>query len=141
MVNARYQVTDMRASTSTGQWLDIQKAAMTGGEISDNPLFDGSLGVYNGVVIHSDVRVTQGVNSSTGAAVTTVRRAVVCGAQAGVIAFGRDNGPSKFTWVEELFDYENQIGVSAGSIFGMKKAVFNSADFGVVTLSTYAVAH
>ena len=37
-----YQVTDMRTSTSTGQWLDIQKAAMTGGEIDDNPIFDGS---------------------------------------------------------------------------------------------------
>jgi N4-gp56 family major capsid protein len=36
-----YQVTDLRTSTSTGQWLDIQKAAMTGGEIQDNPIFDG----------------------------------------------------------------------------------------------------
>jgi len=40
-----YQVTDLRISTSTGQWLDIQKAAMTGGEIEDNPIFDGSLGM------------------------------------------------------------------------------------------------
>ncbi len=37
-----YQVTDMRESVTTGQWLDIQKAAMTGGEIEDNPIFDGS---------------------------------------------------------------------------------------------------
>lgn len=37
-----YQTTDMRINTSTGQWLDIQKAAMTGGEIDDNPIFDGS---------------------------------------------------------------------------------------------------
>lgn len=136
-----YQVTDMRISTSTGQWLDIQKAAMTGGEIEDNPIFDGSLGVYNGVIIHSDYRVTQGVNSSTGAAVTTVRRGVVCGAQASMLAFGRDNGPSRFTWVEELFDYENELGVSAGSIWGQKKTVFNSADFADIVLSTYAVAH
>lgn len=136
-----YQVTDMRASTSTGQWLDIQKAAMTGGEIEDNPIFDGSLGVYNGAILHSDSRVTQGVNSSTAAAVTDVRRAILCGAQAGMLAYGQDNGPTRYTWVEELFDYENELGVSAGCIYGMKKTVFNSADFAVVTMSTYAVAH
>jgi len=137
-----YQVTDVRTSTSTGQWLDIQKAAMTGGEIDDNPIFDGSLGVYNGVLLHSDTRVTQGVNSSTSTtAVTTVRRAVFAGAQAVMMAYGRDNGPNRFTWVEELFDYENELGVSAGSIFGMKKTTFNSADFASIVMSSYAVAH
>ncbi len=136
-----YQVTDLRVNTNTGQWLDIQKAAMTGGELTDNPIFDGSLGVYNGVIIHSDNRVTQGVNSSTGAAFTTVRRALFLGAQAVMLAFGRDNGPERYNWVEELFDYENQLGVSAGAIFGMKKTVFNSQDFGQVVLSSYAVSH
>lgn len=136
-----YQVTDLRTSTSTGQWLDIQKAAMTGGLVDENPIFDGSLGVYNGVIIHEDSRVTQGYNSSTFAAISTVRRAVFCGAQAGMIGFGRDNGPNKFTWVEELFDYENQLGVSAGLIFGLKKTVYNSADFATVVMSSYAAAH
>lgn len=100
-----YQVTDLRTSTATGQWLDIQKAAMTGGLVDDNPIFDGSLGVYNNVILHEDYRVTQGQNTATPpAAITTVRRAVFCGAQAGMIAFGRDNSINKFTWVEELFD-------------------------------------
>lgn len=35
----------------------------------------------------------------------------------------------------------NQLGVSAGSIYGMKKTVFNSADFSTIVLSTYAVQH
>lgn len=134
-----YQVTDLRTSTSTGQWLDIQKAAMTGGMVNDNPIFDGSLGVYNGVILHEDARVTTGAVSTTQYA--NVRRAVFAGAQAGMVAFGRDNSPNKFTWVEELFDYENQLGVSAGLIFGMKKTVFNSADFATVILSSYAAAH
>lgn len=100
-----YQVTDLRTSTATGQWLDIQKAAMTGGLVNENPIFDGSLGVYNGTILHEDYRVTQGYNTaSPPAAITTVRRAVFCGAQAGMIGFGRDNSLSKFTWVEELFD-------------------------------------
>ena len=134
-----YQVTDMRTNTATGQWLDIQKAAMTGGEIDDNPIFDGALGVYNGAIIHSDYRVSTGaaVASST-VAITTVRRAVLCGAQAGMIGFGRDNGPERYTWVEELFDYENELGVSAGLIFGLKKTVFNSLDFATIVTSSYA---
>lgn len=137
-----YQVTDLRTNTSTGQWLDIQKAAMTGGEIDNNPIFDGSLGVYNGVILHSDARVTTGCNSSTPTtAVTSVRRAVFCGAQSAMLAFGRDSGPNRYTWVEELFDYENELGVSAGTIFGLKKTVFNSADFASIVMSTYAVQH
>jgi hypothetical protein len=82
-----YQVTDLRTNTATGQWLDIQKAAMTGGEVEDNPIFDGSLGVYNGAILHEDVRVSQGVNGA--AAITTVRRAVMAGAQSAALAFGR----------------------------------------------------
>ena len=58
-----------------------------------------------------------------------------------MIGFGRDNAINKFTWVEELFDYENQLGVSAGLIFGLKKTVFNSADFATIVLSSYAAAH
>lgn len=137
-----YQVTDLRTSTSTGQWLDIQKAAMTGGEIGDNPIFDGSLGMYNGVILHSDARVTTGcVLATPTTAVANVRRAVFCGAQAAMLAFGRDSGPNRYTWVEELFDYENELGVSAGTIFGLKKTVFNSADFASIVCSSYAVQH
>jgi N4-gp56 family major capsid protein len=136
-----YQVTDLRTATSTGQWLDIQKAAMTGGLVDENPIFDGSLGVYNGVILHEDYRVTQGYNPSGNTAITTVRRAVFAGAQSAMIAFGRDNSVNKFTWVEELFDYENQLGVSAGLIAGLKKTVFNSADFATIVLSSYAAQH
>ena len=37
-----YQVTSLRTNTSTGQWLDIQKAAMQGGRVADNPIFTGA---------------------------------------------------------------------------------------------------
>ena len=135
-----YQVTDLRISTSSGQWLDIQKAAMAGAQSSKSPIFTGALGEYNGVVLHKANRVTNGVNASSGAAITTVKRAVLCGAQAALFAYGGENG-REMSWVEELFDYENQLGVSAGMTFGLKKAVFNSQDFGTVVVSTYAAAH
>lgn len=135
------QVTDMRISTTTGQWLDIQKAAMTGGRVNDSPIFTGALGVYNNVVLHSSFRVPQAVNASTSLAIASTRRAVLCGAQAAVMAYGQNSSDSQMTWVEELFDYGNQLGVSAGLIFGIKKMVFNSGDFGTITIPTYAATH
>ena len=137
-----YQVTDLRTNTNSGQWLDIQKAAMTGGEVQDNPIFDGSLGVYNGVIIHSDYRVTPGVSSTSATLqVAAVRRAVFAGAQAACCGYGRDNGPERFSWFEELFDYGNQLGVEAGMIWGLKKSVFNSADYANIVIASYAIAH
>jgi len=135
-----YQVTDLRTNTSTGQWLDIQKAAITGDGSKDNPILTGALGEYNGVLLYRWNRIPVAPSSTTAGA-GNVRRAVLCGAQAAQIAFGQDNTENKFTWVEKLFDYDNQFGVSAGTIFGLKKTQFNSSDFGTVVMPTYAVAH
>lgn len=136
-----YQVYDLRTNTSTGQWLDIQKAALSGSADTKNPIYSGALGEYNNVILHAASRVPTGVNSSTGAAVTTVRRAIFCGAQAACMAYGQKDQGGEMSWVEELFDYQNQLGVSAGMIAGLKKTQFNSEDFGTITVSTYAAAH
>ena len=136
-----YQVYDLRTSTTNGQWLDIQKAAMMGGKIADNGIYTGALGEYNNVILHQAYRVPTGVNSSTGAAISTVRRAIFCGAQAACMAYGQKDQGGEMSWVEELFDYQNQLGVSAGMIAGLKKTQFNSEDFGTITVSTYAAAH
>lgn len=138
-----YQVTSLRTNSSAGQWLDIQKAALSGGDITKNPIYTGALGEYNGVILRSSQDVTQGVNSSSGAAITTVRRAVLLGAQSAVIAYGRQGGQAsdtRYRWNEELLDHKRKLEVSAWSIFGMKKTVFQAADFGTVVISTYAAA-
>jgi N4-gp56 family major capsid protein len=130
-----YQVTDLRiASAAAGSWYDIQKAAITGGQVTGNPIFTGALGMYNNVILHTATRV---VNPT---ATPLVYRSVFCGAQSAAIAYGRDNGAERFSWVEELFDYGNQLGVSAGAIWGLKKLQFNSQDFGTIVASTYAAA-
>lgn len=134
-----YQVTDLRAGTGTGQWFDIQKAAMQGGNVSKNPIFTGAIGEYNGVVLHQSTRVP--FASSATQVNTQGRAAVFCGAQAMGMAFGRENGPEKFNWVEDYFDYENQFGVAAGMIGGMKKLVFNGSDFATIVVATAATAH
>lgn len=133
-----YQVYDLRTNTSTGQWLDIQKAAMQGGQVTKNPVFTGALGMYNNTILHSSTRVPGGF---TNAADTNTRRAIFCGAQAGAIAFGRKSGKNTYSWREELFDYGNQLGVAAGTIAGLKKCVFNGSDFATIVLSTYATSH
>lgn len=130
-----YQVTDLRTSTATLQWADIQKAAMSGGNVSDNPIFTGALGVYNGVILHEAVRVPAAPTN------TSVRRSIIAGAQALAIGFGREYGKNNFSWVEELFDFKNQLGVAAGCQAGMIKSRFNGSDYGTVVVPTYAVAH
>ncbi len=136
-----YQVTSLRTNSSSGQWLDIQKAAMAGMEASKSPIYTGALGEHNGVILRVSQDVTQGVNASTGAAISTVRRAVLLGAQAAVCGYGQNNGgANKYRWNEELLDHKRKLEVSAWSIWGIKKTVFNSADFGSVVVSTYATA-
>ena len=137
-----YQVVDLRTDTSTGQWMDFSKTAYTG-RGKDNPIFTGALGMYNGVVLRESEDVTPGVNSSTSASISTVRRAVFLGAQAAAIAFGTDFNPGAgaYKWVEETFDYQRELGVSVQCLMGLTKCVFNSVDFGTVTMSSYAAVH
>lgn len=136
-----FQVTDMRNSTATNQWFDIQKAAMQGGQISKNPIYTGALGEYNGVILHASNRVPGFSSSASGVTGTPVRQAVLCGAQACSMAFGRDNGPERYQWVEDYFDYENQFGVAAGCIAGMKKTRFNGSDFATIAVRTWGESH
>jgi N4-gp56 family major capsid protein len=133
-----WQVRDLRKNTATGQWTDIQKAAMTGGEVAKNPIFTGALGMYNNVILHEAFRAPTGVNSGTNAALPNVRRAILCGAQSAAIGFGQNQSFENFDWNEELFDYGNQLGVEAGLIYGLKKLVFNGSDFSVIVMPSYA---
>ena len=132
-----YQVHSLRTDATANRitWYDAQKARVMGGQTgeSTNPIFSGALGVYNGVILHESVRVPS-VTANT-------RRAILCGAQAALMAFGQNAKESDTpNWYEELFDYGNQLGVSGGMIAGLKKSVFNSIDFGTIVLSTRAVA-
>lgn len=130
-----YQVYSLRTDATANRvtWYDAQKARVQGGEM-DNPIFNGALGEYNGVILHENTRVPAAPS------VATVRRAIFCGAQAACIAYGRENSDSKMSWVEELFDYGNKLGVSAGMIWGLKKMIFNGIDFSTIVISTHAEA-
>lgn len=132
-----YQVYQLRRDASTaGNFFDVQKAALQGGKISDNPIFTGASFIYNNVIVHEWNYLPTVASSVTSS--TSFRRGVFCGAQAIVAAFGQGGSANKMSWNEELFDYNNQLGVSAGMIYGFKKARFNAIDFSTIVLSGYA---
>jgi len=142
-----YCATDLRRETGTQGWWDIQRAAMEGGRVSGSPIFTTALGEYHGVILHRSSYLPYGVNSSTGAVVSNVRRNVLCGAQSMALAYGRDGGPTRYDWVEKKFDYDNRLGVASGAIFGMKKIQYTpdnggaAFDYGTMVISSWAQPH
>ncbi|MGA4550578.1 N4-gp56 family major capsid protein [Methylorubrum aminovorans] len=135
---ASEQVTSLRTNTAAGQWLDIQKAAMAGMESSKSPIFSGALGEYNGVILREAQDITQGVSADGSTAVPLTRRAVLLGAQAATIAYGKAGGDTRYRWNEELLDHKRNLEVSAWAIWGLKKTTYNGDDFGTVVIPTYA---
>lgn len=133
-VMSPYQEFSLRTSDSAG-WIDIQKAAAAA-EGRKNPIFQGSLGMINNVVLHCHENVIRFGNYGSGSNLPAAR-ALFLGRQAGVIAYGTPGG-MRFMWKEELEDYDNEPTVVAGCILGFKKTRFNSRDFGVIALDTYA---
>ena len=138
-----YSVTDLRldvANSAYTSWPDIQMWANKRGET--NPLFTGALGVYNQCILYESTRIYSPL--------TNVRRNLFLGAQAGVFALGnaydslersRVGKDNLMSWYEDIDDFGNEKGISVGCIFGMNKSVFNSEDFGVITIASYATSH
>jgi N4-gp56 family major capsid protein len=133
-----WQTQQLRVSSATSGWADINKSKLAGGQIGDNPIVTGMIGVYNNCMLVEDSRVPCVASAVTSS--TSYRRGILCGAQAAAIGFGGDKSDQSMNWVEETFDYGNQLGVSAGLIWGLKKMVFNAMDFATIVLSGYAPA-
>jgi N4-gp56 family major capsid protein len=136
-----YQIYRMRRDASTaGNFFDVQKAAMQGSQISDNPIVTGGNFIYNNVIVHEWSYLP--IVKSTVTSASSYRRGVFCGAQAAIFGVGQGGSATEMSWEEDLFDYGNQLGVSAGMIYGVKKTIFTdngaSADFGTIVLSGYA---
>lgn len=159
------QVRQLKTNYTQGEWGNIMLAALQGGQITGNPIFTGAIGMIDGVVIHQEpyapwgdtsqntVVVANGPNSTTtmpgptalgvaATGTTSVARGVFVGAQAAAMAVGGVEGPEgqplRVNWVEELLDGANQLRISAGMIFGIKKTVFNSQDLATIVVSTWA---
>jgi N4-gp56 family major capsid protein len=135
VVVSPYQIYQLRTASGS-QWLDLQKAAAAAVGLN-SPIFKGTEGMYNNVVIHKHKSVIRfsdyGASNNLAAA-----RALFLGEQAAVCAFGSSGSGMRFDWHEEMEDRGNQLVVTTSSIFGIKKCSFNSVDFGVMAIDTYA---
>ena len=130
-----FQEYDLRTNSTTGQWLDIQKAAATA-DGRKNPIFLGGLGLLNNTVLHKHRNVIRFSDYGSGSNVAAAR-ALLLGRQAAVVAYGTANG-MRYSWEENTKDYGNEPTVASGFIGGIKKTRFNGKDFGVLSIDTAA---
>ena len=134
-----WQEDDLRKSTATGDWLDLQKAA-AGAEGKNSPLFKKSLGMHRDVILHSHKNAIRFNTAGSGVNLDAAR-ALFMGAQAGVIAYGSPGTNMRFDWFEESRDNGDKVVISTSSIFGCKKTTFTTEagaqDFGVMAIDTY----
>jgi N4-gp56 family major capsid protein len=138
-----FQFDALKSTTSTGQWLDIQKAAAAA-QGQGNPIFKGTLGEYNGVALFKHRNVIRFSDYGASANLPAAR-ALFLGSQAGVIAYGDNGGGTRYKWTEVTKDHDNQVAIGSYAIMGIKKATYKSKDgsvvrdFGVFAMDTYCV--
>lgn len=135
-----WQVYDMRVDTTTGGWLDIQKAIATS-EGRKSPLMRGGLGMHNNVILHEHAAVVRFSDYGAGSNVAAAR-AQFLGRQAGVIAYGSPGTGHRFDWQEETEDRGNQLVITTASIVGVKASEFTiegtTRKFGMIAVDTAA---
>ena len=128
MLIDHWQARDLR---SDPKWLEAQQSANVRGR--KNPIFDGSIGMWDGVVVHECGRVPR---TATGAGGTMVGHALLLGAQA--ITFAKGANPYL---VKKKFDYDHQWAISIGRSYGLKRSMFkydgvNYTDYGLINVMT-----
>lgn len=115
-------------------YAQAQREANTRGP--ENPLFAGADAIYkDGVIVHVHKRVPLATTWGSGSNLNGAT-AFFMGCQAGGIAYAK-----KKIWNEKTFDYGNKVGFCIGAIYGLTKAVFNSADNAVVGIRTYRTSN
>ena len=137
-----FQAYQLRTSVTANDWLDITKATAAA-EGNKSLLYKNSLGEFADVILHKHRNVIRfsdyGAPVGSGAGTVPAARALFLGAQAGLIAYGQDSGPTRYSWNEERDDRGNALAITAGTIFGIKRTIFNSKSFGCIALDSYAV--
>lgn len=156
------QVKDLKKNFSQGEWGDLMRAALQGGQVQGNPIFTGALGIFDNTVLHQSTYLPWGdgaasnlvlnpqsrqmvaaPNSLYGYSYATqyIGRFIFLGAQALALAVGMADGtpenPLRVKWVEEPLDGNNQLRIINGMIWGIAKTQFAGSDYAVITGSTY----
>lgn len=137
------QERDLLQDTSApAQLLDLYNSRAQGGDIKDNPLFGGRAKYrYRNVIFAVSDFLPQGVSAADSSAVANTKRALFLGQGAGCYATGsKGAGNVPVTVASKYHDYDEEYGVALRIVAGLIKTVFNSEDYGMLTISTYAAS-
>jgi N4-gp56 family major capsid protein len=92
-----------------------------------NPLFQGATAIWDGVVVHEHENIPIATDGGGGA--IPWAHCLFMGASAGLFAWGK-----RPAVIQKNFDYENEHGYAWNMIAKAKKSIFNSKDFGSVSV-------
>lgn len=124
---------DLRREAGDQGWLAIQKAAAAA-EGRKNPIFDGSAGMYNGVILHEHEGVVKFTDAGSGGT-TPAMRSLFMGAHAVAKAYGfKGNGGVRYQLSESGLDHDEEAVIHFRTILGIKKTRYNSQDFGLIAI-------
>ena len=117
------------------RWISAQEHAGVRG--SDNPIFKGSIGMWNGVIIYVHNYIRQHTDWGS-AGVTNGATALFLGAQAGCLVKAKP-GDWQVHFQED--DYKMKMGVAIEYFGGFVKTRFNSLDLATIAIKTAAKSH
>jgi N4-gp56 family major capsid protein len=134
---------DVKSLMADTNYVQAVREAEKQGE--SNPLFTGALAIWQGVVLKpiqllhrrtgaGGVTAAEYFDSTGDACASgiTVVRKLFCGAQAGLLAYGKLP-----TRKEKSHDYDTKYGVHTNTIYGVKKSSFTSGqEFGCIIVDT-----
>ncbi|NQT17963.1 MAG: N4-gp56 family major capsid protein [Planctomycetes bacterium] len=135
-----------KALKATSAWITLQQTSNRYLK-SKSPIFNGMLGVYDGVILYEYQRTKTrlGAGGSTAAEYfdsgddfasgVYAARAIFAGAQAVVHAYAK-----KPTFTRKDFDYGNKHGYAVRMLAGVGRPEFNSVDFGSMVVDTAILA-
>lgn len=135
-----FQAYQLKTSTTSGDWLDVQKAAAAA-EGSANPIFKDALGMIGETILHKHKAVTR-FNDYGASADLPAARALFMGRQAIAVAYGSPGDGMRMSWSEKELDHGNDIEICAGMVVGIKRTTFTvdnvAHDFSLIAADTYA---
>ena len=130
-----FQAFQLRTATSEQDWLAIHKATDSS-QGQKSMIYKNAMGEYADVILHKHRNCVRFNDYGSGSDVLAAR-ALFLGAQAGMIAYGQNSSPQRYSWNEETDDRGNALAITAGTIFAVKKSRYNNLDFGTIVFDSY----
>jgi hypothetical protein len=116
----------LRQNTSPGDWQDITRARLEGGEkYQNNPIYGAFLGRYSKTIITVSDYVPKAVQPADSAAPqANTKSFIFLGAKSGCVAYGQGyNGQDHLDWSEQITDHKN-FSVAVDTVWGFKRTTF-----------------